>query len=149
MKKQNLNKIAKRFFVGNLVAAALFLSMQASAANVNLGTISDNEIHADSLKANKLDVKYLGNSSNGLEFDVRYNNAKGNTFSFVIKDENGEVLFEKKYTNKAFYKKVQLPRIDEVNKLSFSIVTDNDYTLQTKDIVIKTKYIEDVLVKIN
>ena len=32
MKKIDLNRIAKRFFLGNILAAAIFFSMQASAA---------------------------------------------------------------------------------------------------------------------
>ena len=74
---------------------------------------------------------------------------KGNSFDFVVKDEDGEVLFEKEYNSKQFHKKVQLSKIDDLKKLSFSIVSDNDNVVQTKEILIKTQFVEDVLVKIN
>ena len=148
MKKIDLNRIAKRFFLGNILAAAIFFSMQASAATtVKFNEGGDESV--DSSKSNKLEVKYLGNHNDNLEFDVHYNNVKGNSFDFVVKDEDGEVLFEKEYNSKQFHKKVQLSKIDDLKKLSFSIVSDNDNVVQTKEILIKTQFVEDVLVKIN
>jgi len=148
MKKIDLNTFAKRFFLGNILAAALFFSMQASAANtVRFNVDVDKSI--DSSKSNKLEVKYLGNHNDNLEFDVHYNNLKGGSFDFVVKDEDGDVLFEKEYNSKQFHKKVQLYKIEDLKKLSFSIVSDNDNVVQTKEILIKTQFVEDVLVKIN
>ena len=149
MIKLNLNTIAKKYFLGNLLAAALFLSLHASAARIEKNAYSDIDTHSDSSKVNKLEVKYLGISSGNFDFDVRYNNVKGSNFFFVIKDENGEVLFEKDYSNKMFHKKVELAKVDDINKLTFSITSDKDVTIFSKDVVIKTKYVEDVLVKIN
>ncbi len=146
MTKMNLNTIAKRFFLGNILAAAIFFSMQASAAN--LVKYADGESTIDSIK-NKLEVKYLGNNNSNLEFDVRYNNLKGTKFYFLVKDEDGDVLFEKEYNSKQFHKKVQLAKVDDIKKLSFSIVMDNESVVQTKEVVIKTQFFEDVLVKIN
>ncbi len=148
MKKIDLNTFAKRFFLGNILAAALFFSMQASAANTIRFTEGGDKI-IDSSKSNKLEVKYLGSHSDNLEFDVHYNNLKGGSFGFVVKDEDGEVLFEKVYNGKQFHKKVQLCKIDDLKKLSFSILSENENVLQTKEILIKTQFVEDVLVKIN
>ena len=149
MIKLNLNTFAKRFFLGNLLAAALFLSLQASAARIEKNAYSDIDTHSDSAKQNKFEVKYLGSNSGNLDFDVRYTNIKGSNFFFVIKDENGEVLFEKDYSNKTFHKKIELAKVDDINKLTFLITSDREATLFSKDVTIKTKYVEDVLVKIN
>ncbi len=149
MIKMSLNTIAKRFFLGNLLAAALFLSLHASAARIEKSVYSEIDTHSDSLKVNKFEVKYLGNASGNFDFDVRYNNVKGSNFFFVVKDENGEILFEKDYSSKMFHKKVELAKVDDISKLTFSILSDKDVTIFSKDILIKTKYVEDVLVKIN
>ena len=146
MTKMNLNTIAKRFFLGNILAAAIFFSMQASAANTVKFAEGENTI--DSIK-NKLEVKYLGNNNSNLEFDVHYNNLKGSTFYFLVKDEDGDVLYQKEYNSKQFHKRVQLAKADDIKKLSFSIVTDRENLVQTKEVVIKTQFFEDVLVKIN
>jgi hypothetical protein len=147
MKTQTLNTIAKRFFLGNILAAALFLSAQAKANTPK--TSANQNIVLDSSSAYKLDLVYVGNSTEGLEFDVRYNNLSGKYFSFVIKDENGDVLFEQSYNNKAFYKKVQLPEVGEVKALTFTILNDKNKIVQTKEVKISTNLVQDVLVKIN
>ena len=144
MKKVNLNTVAKRFFLGNIVAAALFLSTQASASTYTIG-----EGGSDTAKASKLEVKYVGNMSNNINFDVCYSNMKGSKFSFVVKDGNDEVIFEKTYNNKQFHKTVEMARTEDIKSLSFNIYSDQGNLLQSKDVVINTKLVEEVLVKIN
>lgn len=147
MNMQTLNNIAKRIVVANILAIALFFSVQTKANTIALKT-SEN-IVLDSSSAYKLDLVYVGNSTEGLEFDVRYNNLSGNYFSFVIKDGNGDVLFEQSYNNKAFYKKVQLPEVGELKALTFTILNDKNKIVQTKEVKISTNLVQDVLVKIN
>ena len=145
MKKQILNTIAKRFFLGNILAASLFITAQ-SKANI---VLPNNISHIDSAITSKLDLKYIGITNEGLEFDVKYNNISGNNFTFVIKDEYGEVLFEQSYNNKQFFKKVQLPQVGDVKSLTFTIVSDKNKLVQSKNVKITTNIVEDVLVKIN
>ncbi len=144
MKKVNLSVVAKRFFLGNIFTAALFISMHASAS-----TYTFKDGGSDTAKANRLEVKYVGNVSNNIGFDISYYNAKGSNFSFVVKDENGDVIFEKTYSSKQFHKTVELARTEDIKGLNFSIYSDRGNLLQSKDVVINTKFVEDVLVKIN
>ena len=145
MKKQTLNTIAKRFFLGNILAALTFINAEAKVNTVLPNNIS----HIDSAIASKLDLKYVGITSKGLELDVKYNNISGNYFKFIIKDENNEVLFEQSYNNKQFFKKVQLPQVGDVKYLTFTIVSDRNKLVQSKNVKITTNIVEDVLVKIN
>ena len=145
MKKQTLNTIAKRFFLGNILAASLFITAHAKANTV----LTNNAPHVDSTITSKLDLKYVGITNDGLEFDVKYNNISGKYFTFVIKDENGDILFEQSYNNKQFIKKVQLPQVGDVKSLTFIIVSDRNKLMQSKEVKITTNIIEDVLVRIN
>ena len=81
MKKQTLNTIAKKFFLGSILAASLFITAQAKANTVLPG----NTAPIDSTVTSKLDLKYVGITTEGLEFDVKYNNISGKYFTFVIK----------------------------------------------------------------
>ncbi len=146
MKKVNLNVVAKRLFLGNIVAALMFLSVQASASTINF---EDSANGADTAKANKLEVKYIGNSASNLNFDIHYTNLKGTNFVFVVKDENGEVIYEKSYNNKQFHKKVELSKAEDVRNVSFNIYSCDGDLIQSKEVVINTRYVEDLLVKIN
>ena len=67
----------------------------------------------------------------------------------MVKDENGDVIFEKAYNSKQFHKTVELSKNDDIRNLSFNIYSENGSLVQSKEIVINTKFVEDVFVKIN
>lgn len=134
MKKQSIQTIAKRFFLGNLLAAAVFLS--ANAATVNPAT-------------DKAEIRYTGvDKYNQLSFNVKYSNPTGNTFNLTVLDENGELLFRGFYGDKQFDKTFKLPK-SEVSKLTFVIEDGKDSFKQKFDVNIKTQVIEDVVVSKN
>ncbi len=156
MKKQGRvsRKSVKMSVLTSLVVATFLcfgtISVASAKAHNGFGEEETANKGVDSVKANRLSVKYLGSTDDSLEFDVRYSNQKGNTFSFVVKDENGEVLFEKQYNAKVFNKKIRFPKgMEDANKISFSIISDTDKVALTKEVVIKTRFVEDVLVRIN
>src|SRR5471030_149981 len=134
MKKQTINNIAKRFFLGNLFVAALFLS---ASANTDTNSVAS---------ADKVEVKYTGvDINNQLSFNVKYANPSGNTFSLVVLDENGDQLFKGAYGDKKFEKTFKLPK-SEMSKVSF-VIEDSKISYKEKfDVNIKTRLIEDVIV---
>ena len=158
MKKINLTKkrMSKRSrLISNLLVASLFISSSSSASKMDSKTHKpfivniDKGVDGGDSLSNKLNVKYIGSSYDNITFDVIYPNLRGNTFYFVVKDENDNELYKKEYKNTYFHKKVQLAKTDENVKLTFLITSNDDVTISSKDIIIKTKYFEDVLVKIN
>ena len=135
MKKQSVKAIAKRFFLGNLFAATLFLS--ANAASVNPITFDANK---------KVDVKYTGvDKYNQLIFNVKYNNPNGSTFNLTVLDEYGETLFKDYYFDTQFDKNFKLPK-SEVSKLSFIIQDNKENFKQKFDVNISTQLIENVVI---
>lgn len=134
MKMQTIN-IARRFFLGNLFVAALFVSASAKTTSGSTVTSTD-----------KVEVKYTGvDVNNQLSFNIKYANPAGNNFSLVILDENGEQLFKAIYDNKKFDKTFKLPK-SETSKLSF-VIEDNKTSYKEKfDVNVKTRVIEDVIV---
>lgn len=137
MKKQSIQTIAKRFFLGNLLAAALFLS-------ANAATVTPVNPAAD-----KVEIRYTGvDKFNQLSFNVKYSNPSGNIFNLSVLDENGEILFKGFYSDKQFDKTFKLPK-SEVSKLTFAIEDGKDSFKQKFDVNIKTQVIEDVVVSKN
>lgn len=134
MKKQSIQIIAKRFFLGNLLAATLFLS--ANAATITSAGVS----------TDKVEVKYTGTDKyNQLTFTVKYSNPSGNTFSLTVLDENSEPLFKGFYGDKQFDKTFKLPKLD-ASKFTFVIESGKESFKQKFDVNIKTQVIEDVVV---
>lgn len=139
MKTTTINTIAKRFFLGNLLAAALFLS----ANTVNASTSRPFTTVAD---ASKVEVKYTGvDRNNQLTFNVKYNNPSGSTFNLVVLDENGEQLYKGYFGDKQFDKTFKLPK-SEVSKISFVIEDGKESFKEKFDINVKTRTYEDVVV---
>jgi formylmethanofuran dehydrogenase subunit E-like metal-binding protein len=134
MKQTSIQTIAKRFFLGNLLAAALFLS-------ANAATVSTTNVASD-----KVEVKYTGvDKYNQLSFNVKYSNPTGNTFNLTVLDENGESIFKGFYGDKQFDKTFKLPK-SEVSKLTFLIEDGKESFKQKFEVNIKTQVIEDVVV---
>lgn len=134
MKQTSIQTIAKRFFLGNLLAAALFLS-------ANAATVTTTNVASD-----KVEVKYTGvDKYNQLSFNVKYSNPSGNTFNLTVLDENGESIFKGFYGDKQFDKTFKLPK-SEVSKLTFLIEDGKESFKQRFEVNIKTQVIEDVVV---
>lgn len=141
MKKQSIQTIAKRFFFGNLLAAALFLSANAATP------VSDSKpAITATADANKVEVKYTGvDKFNQLSFNVKYSNPSGKTFNLVVLDENGDQLFKGYYGDKQFDKTFKLPK-SEVSKLSFVIEDGKGAFKEKFDVNIETRTYENVIV---
>jgi len=139
MKKQSIQTIAKRFFFGNLLVAALFLSANAKAMSAKNSTPAF-------APTGKVEVKYTGIDLNDLlSFKVKYSNPTGSTFNLVVLDEAGEPLFKSYYTDKVFDKTFKLPK-SEVSKITFMIEDGKNDVKEKFTINVKTNVTEEVTV---
>jgi hypothetical protein len=137
MKKQSINTIAKRFFLGNILAAMFFLSANATTATTKVSAIDPTK---------KIEVKYVGTEKENLFFNVKFNNESGKTFKVYILDEVGEVIFSDKYTEKAFDKKFVFPTSMDINKLTFLIQSDKGSYKEIFDVAFSTNTVSEVSV---
>lgn len=141
MKKQSLNTIAKRFFLGNILAAMFFLSASAHTANTSASVVDPTN--------KKTEVKYVGTAANNLIFNVTINNESGKAFKVFVLDENGETLFQERYSEKLFDKKFVFPGTQDVNKLTFLIQSDKGTFKEIFDVKVSTHEVAEVSVKKN
>lgn len=141
MKKQTLNNIAKRFFLGNLVAAMLFLSANATTVNNKSWDIDPT--------SKKAEIKFVGSAAENLFFTVKYNNESGSSFKVFVLDENGETLFQERYTDKNFDKKFMFPGNPDISKLTFLVKTETGNFKEIFDVKVTTRMVAEVSVKKN
>lgn len=146
MKKKTVNNIAKKLFIGSILSVVLLLSAQDKAAAA-VSLKNDSTINAS--KSDKVLVKYMGYSEDGLYFNVKYNNEKGKDFDVVIKDENGETLYEGSFNDKAFDKKFLLPKDYEVSFISIAVQSGRENFVQSYNVTVKSSTIKDVVVSKN
>ena len=140
MKKQTLNNIAKKFFVGNLLAAALFLSTQ----NKVYANHFEPKKFAIEKSADNATVKYVGFNKENLLFTVKFDNNSGEYFTVSIFDEAGELLYKSESKEKQFLKTYALPKSIDVSKVTFNIKSEKanvDESFDVKNVtsVIVTK----------
>lgn len=138
MKMQSITTIAKRFFFGNLLVAAMFLS---ASAKTQSSTINPAYTTTD-----KVEVKYTGvDLYNQLSFYVTYSNPTGSSFSLVVLDEAGEPLFKSYYKDKFFSKTFKLQKL-EVSKVTFVIEDSKNAVKEKFTVNIKSNVTEEVTV---
>jgi hypothetical protein len=137
MKKQSINTIAKRFFLGNVLAAMFFLSASANTGSTRILSIDPTK---------KVEVKYVGTEKESLFFNVKFNNEAGKSFKVYVLDENGEVIYSDKFTEKTFDKKFVFPASQDVNKLTFIINTEKGSYKEIFDVAVKTNTVSEVSV---
>ncbi|MFZ5976648.1 MAG: hypothetical protein GTN67_11970 [Hydrotalea flava] len=134
MKKVALNKVANKFFAGSLVAAALFLSVHAHAANNITKAENDN---------NKVQIKYTGSNDEYLNFTVSYSNPTGNKFDLTFYDESGDVIYSNTFKDQNFVKRFSVPK-SAYQKLTVVVSNANGVDQKKFDIAIRTKQVDDV-----
>jgi len=134
MQKQTINTIAKRFLLSNLFAVIFLLSANAT-------TVSKNE--TDPMSKN-VEVKFVGTTAENIFFNVKFNNETGKSFRVFVLDENGEPLFQEKYSDKLFDKRFIFQNDQDLNKLTFMIQTNNGSFKEIFDIKFSTQIIAEV-----
>lgn len=145
----------KKMFMGFGRLVSVFVSLvvigclSLGKANAAADTTKALSLKMDTLRTMILDVKYVGKSLADLDFEVLYNNPTGNHFYFYIKDENGEVLYERGYDDKVFHKKIRMNYPSELHIINFCVSFEDGRKVYSKEIVVNTRMIEDVLVRIN
>jgi len=145
MNKQTVNNIAKRLFLVSILSAFILFAAQSKAIASENGSKNDTVINVN--KSENVLVKYIGSTRDGLYFNVKYNNEKGQSFDIVIKNETGEILYDGSFNDKTFDKKFLLPKDEDVSFISISLRSnENDY-VQSYNVTIKSNTYDDVVVK--
>lgn len=94
----------------------------------------------------KEQVKYLGTDGNMLMFRVFFDNPEGDKFAVIVRDKDGNNLFQDVYTDKAFDKRFKLPKADD-QTVTFIIRSIKDNYSRSFEINSTTRWVEDVVVR--
>jgi hypothetical protein len=91
-------------------------------------------------------VKHIASLEDKMLFQVHFDNDSSQKFVLSIRDEQGVVLFRETYSDKTFDKKFQLNKLEENERLTFSIYTPKDRKTQSFVINNNTRVVDDVVV---
>lgn len=71
-------------------------------------------------------VTYIGATDNSLVFHMEFNNQAGQKFWLIIKNDNGEVVYQQAFKDAHFSKSIRLPKEDGEMHPVFVIKTSNE-----------------------
>jgi hypothetical protein len=137
-----MNKIissSKKAF--NLLIAAVLLASVTLTAKANGPAEGDKNTGASTA-----DVKYVGTLEGQPLFNVLYSNTNGDRFSIQVEDGDGNMLFQRSFTDKKFDKKFKLTDMGVAGKLVFIIRNYKDNSVQTFEANANSRMVEDVKV---
>lgn len=138
MKKQMINAFARKFFLGNIMAAMMFLSANASVYPVIY--------KYEPATKNKAAVTYRGTDSDlFLAFNVIYNNTSGNPFNLRIADPSGELLYAETFKEAQFNKTFKIQK-DAISKLNFTIRDEKTGNTENFEIHVTANVIDNITV---
>ncbi|AXY76902.1 hypothetical protein D3H65_24225 [Paraflavitalea soli] len=118
---------------------ALLILSQVAVAQTRLVAVREPVVSTAS-------VKHIGNPEGSVVFQVQYDNQAGEKFFLIIRDNDGNVIYQDTYSDKKFDKKFQLPQ-GETDKLQFIIKGPRNNTIQTFEVKTHSRMIEEVVVR--
>lgn len=125
-------------FFGKLsLATAFVLTLSTAKAQSTESVATDNTAT----------VKYLGTQDDMLVFDVSYTNPATGKFQIVIKDQEGNALYQNVFSEKTIYKQFRLPKSDK-DRIVFLIRDYRDADIvKAFDVNVNSRIIREVAVR--
>jgi hypothetical protein len=139
--KRTFVKFAGKKFITAAIISASFLAGAPVVAKANQNHII--EIVSSEHTAT---VKYAGSADDAFFFDVKVNNPKGDKFTLVIATTDGEVLYNKDYSDINFAKKVKILKSEYLDGYNISIRSSNKELENDFSVSTVAKTVVDVIV---
>lgn len=143
MKKQLMrvvNANYSRFFK----TAVLVLSLTGAYA-ATYATPASQGIMNGGPGVGKTEVSHLASDGESLLFEVKVENASGEKFYVLVKDENNNTLYRGSFSGKEFNKKFRLPK-SESNHITFIVRGESGVSTETFQINTNRRVVEEVVV---
>lgn len=133
----NLSRFIKTTVVVIMLTASTGLKAQVTPAAAIINNINDE---------GKAVVTYVTNGNESLFFDVKVDNAEGEKFSIIVRDDNATTLYRGTFSDKNFKKRFVLPKTDS-SKLTFHIRSESGIQSESFEINTNSRVVEEVIVK--
>jgi hypothetical protein len=93
-------------------------------------------------------VKYIGAQDDMFVFNVAYQNPQGTSFTVIVKDQDGNQLYQSTFKEKDFNRQFRLPKDDKNSKVVFIFrdARGNDIA-RSFEIKVSSRYVDDIAVK--
>jgi hypothetical protein len=145
MKKQLMRIVNTSVFNKFFKTAAVVLMLTGAAAEMQASPVFA-PIHNPGAGVGKTVINYLSTNEQNNIFEVKVENATGERFTIVIKDNHNNTLYRGAFSGKDFSKKFLLPKVDS-DKITFHVKSNSGSSTETFEINSNTRVVEEVVVK--
>ncbi|RFM29948.1 hypothetical protein [Deminuibacter soli] len=142
MKKQSFRVVLKQVLMAAGIAAVVTLALPASSK----ANTYNNSVDSVGTSVKKAEIQYLGTYDNSVWFNINFANPNANKFEIIIKNDENEVLYQGKFSDKNFSKKVKILKEQDEMKPTFILRSQDNETEQRFVINSATRLIEEVVV---
>jgi len=92
-------------------------------------------------------IKYLGTQDDLIMFNVSYANPEGSKFQVIVKDQDGNQLYQNIFNEKTFYKQFRLPKADK-DRVVFVIRNGKEAdVVKTFEVNVNSRFVQEIAVK--
>ncbi len=91
-------------------------------------------------------ITYAGVSNSLMTFNVSYSNPDAEVFAIELTDDQGRILYQKKFDEKNFNKNILLKNMGEKVRVNFTVRAGKNSTKERFDIEPRVKVIEEFVV---
>jgi hypothetical protein len=117
--------------VSTRTSKAIFAILTAAILIVAVPSVSkangiDNHKKSSNLTEQQVTVNYIGATENNLVFRVEFENPTAQKFLLIIKNDAGEVVYQKQFNDAHFAKSVYIPKEETDITPAFIIRNGND-----------------------
>ena len=140
MKQTFLKLSGKKLITATFLSASILFTSFNSNAAINKGNI-------EIVSGENTNIQFAGSTSDALLFKVHINNEKGDNFTVIVKNNNGDVLFIKSFNEVNFQKQFKVLKGEQDgNHYYFTITSTNKSLEDSYEISTASHVVEDVAI---
>ena len=141
--KKHLVRVVNANFFSRFIKTSIVVFLLTGATSAFAGGLPENPRSGE---PNSAEVTYVTTTKNAMFFDVRVENAAGEKFLIVVKDENGTTLYRGAFADKDFRKRFIVPKTD-ASRLTFFVKSEAGSKSESFEINTNTRVVEETVVK--
>lgn len=140
----NTTSVRTRIVKAISIIAAAFVLMISNPLTSNANGINNDKKPA-SLKDEQVSVQYIGTNDNHVIFKVEFENPTAQKFWMIVKNDAGEVIYHKQFSDVHFSKSVYIQK-DEADMIHPTFVIRNGNNEVVRQFEINRTVVENTVV---
>ena len=128
------------------ISATAAVLIAASPLKSSANNAKANHENVNKIPANQIDVQFIGTVENNFKFKVEFENTSAQPFTLTIKNDEGQVVYSKEFSDVHFSKTVTLVNDGEMVSIHPTFLVTVGTRLVQRSFSIEPKTVQNVVV---